>query len=110
MVAAGVLAPGGACIYVLAGGGCVVEAEGVGDNRGRGLEDELAQGGDAGGAQGQAESAELGCGIAAGLGLFRVGPGLRLACAGAVSPGQGSTPGRKVSLSPIGLEVLSAIG
>ena len=60
MVAAGVLAPGGACIYVLAGGGRVVEAEGVGDNRGRGLEDELAQGGDAGGAQGQAESAELG--------------------------------------------------
>jgi hypothetical protein len=35
-------------------------------------------------------------GIAAGLGLFRVGPGLRLACAGAVSPGQGSTPGRRV--------------
>lgn len=54
-------APGGACVYVLAGCGGVVEAEGDGDgdDGGRGLEDELAQGGYAGGAHGQAVVAEL---------------------------------------------------
>jgi hypothetical protein len=45
---------------VLACGGGVVESEGVGDDRGGDLQDELAQGGDAGGAHGQAEVAELG--------------------------------------------------
>jgi hypothetical protein len=44
---------------VLAAGGGVVESEGVGDDGGGDLEDELGQGGDAGGAQGQAEGAEL---------------------------------------------------
>jgi hypothetical protein len=44
----------------LAGGGGVVEAEGVGDDGGGDLEDELAQRGDAGGAQRQAVVAELG--------------------------------------------------
>lgn len=39
---------------MLAGGGGVVEAEGVGDDGGRDLQDELAQRGDAGGAQRQA--------------------------------------------------------
>jgi hypothetical protein len=60
MVAGRVLAPGGACVYVLPGGGGVVESEGVGNDGGGDGEDELAQGGDAGGAQGQAEGAELG--------------------------------------------------
>jgi len=59
VVAAGVPAPGGSCVDVLAAGGGVVESEGVGDDGGGDLEDELAQGGDAGGAQGQAEGAEL---------------------------------------------------
>ena len=45
---------------MLAGGGGVVEAEGVGDDGGGDGEDELAQGGDAGGAQRQAVVAELG--------------------------------------------------
>ena len=45
----------------------MVEAEGVGDDGGRDLQDELAQRGDAGGAQRQAVLAELG-GDAAVLG------------------------------------------
>ena len=54
---AGVAVPGGACVGVLAFGGCVVEAEGFGDDGGGGLEDELAQGGDPCGAHGEAEAA-----------------------------------------------------
>jgi hypothetical protein len=50
VAAAGVVAPGAACVDVLAGGDAVVEAEGAGDDGGGDLEDELAQGGDAGGA------------------------------------------------------------
>src|SRR5262245_38138608 len=60
VAAACVPAPGCACVYVLACGGGVVESEGVGDDGGGDLEDELAQGGDAAGAHGQAEVAELG--------------------------------------------------
>jgi hypothetical protein len=42
-LACGVAAPGGAGVDVLAGGRGVVEAEGVGDDGGGDLEDELAQ-------------------------------------------------------------------
>jgi hypothetical protein len=57
LVVADVTAPRGASADVLPCGGGVVESEGVGDDRGGDLEDELAQGRDAGGAQGQAEVA-----------------------------------------------------
>jgi hypothetical protein len=52
-----------------------VEAEGVGDDGGWGLQDELAQGGDAGGAQGQAVVAELGEHGPVGGGLAGVAAG-----------------------------------
>ena len=72
---AGVLAPGCACVDVLTCGGGVVEAEGAGDDGGGDGEDELAQGGDAGGAQRQAEGAELvGHGVVVG-GLAGVAAG-----------------------------------
>lgn len=48
MVAGGVAAPGGAGVGDLSGGAGLMEAEGVGDDRRRGLEDELAWRGDAG--------------------------------------------------------------
>jgi hypothetical protein len=60
VVAADVVAPGGACVDVLACCGGVVESEWVGGDGGGDLEDELAQGGDAGGAHGQAVVAAAG--------------------------------------------------
>jgi hypothetical protein len=57
VVAGGVAVPGGACVGVLAFGGCVVEAEGFGDDGGGCLEDELAERGDPRGAHGEAEAA-----------------------------------------------------
>ena len=59
VVSAGVVAPEGACVDVLACRGGVVETEGVGDDGGGDLQDELAQRGSAGGAHGQAVVAEL---------------------------------------------------
>ena len=57
VVAGWVAVPGGAGVGVLAFGGCVVEAEGFGDDGGGGLEDELAECGDPCGAHGEAEGA-----------------------------------------------------
>ena len=74
-LACGVPAPGGAGVDVLAGGGGVVEAEGVGDDGGGDLQDELAQRRDAGGAQGQAVVAELGGDGAVGGGLAGMAAG-----------------------------------
>jgi hypothetical protein len=84
-----VLAPGAACFNVLACCGGVVESEYVGDDGGGGLEDELAQGGGAGGAHGQAVVAEL-------LGDAPVGGGLSGLAAGE-QPGAGVVGGDVVA-------------
>lgn len=57
VVAGGVAVPGCACVGVLTFGGCVVEAEGSGDDGGGCLEDELAEGGDPRGADREPEAA-----------------------------------------------------
>jgi hypothetical protein len=78
---------------VPARGGGVVEAECVGDDGGGDLEDELAQGGDPCGAQGQAEVAEL-------LGQALVFGGLSGLAAGE-QPGAGAV-GRNVVMASVG--------
>jgi len=60
VVAGGVTVPGCACAGVLAFGGRVVEAEGLGDDGGGCLEDELAEGGDPCGTHRESEVAQLG--------------------------------------------------
>jgi hypothetical protein len=60
VVSGGVAVPGGAGVGVLAFGGGVVEAEGLGDDGGGCLRDELAEGGDPCGAHGESEVSELG--------------------------------------------------
>ena len=75
LFACDVPAPGSTGVDVLAGGGGVVEAEGVGDDGGGDLEDELAQSGDARGAQRQAVVAELGGHRVVGGGLPGVAAG-----------------------------------
>lgn len=56
VVPIGVVAPGSCGAGVLTLGGGVVEAEGLGDDRGGGLEDEVAEGGDPCGAQGDPQA------------------------------------------------------
>jgi hypothetical protein len=57
VVSGSVAVPGSAGLGGDSGGGFVVVAEGLGDNRSRGLEYELAKGGGAGGPGGEAEQA-----------------------------------------------------